>query len=349
MKILFVTGYDAWTQISRGIKPSHHLFGIHQLIDHYEKREDGSIQGVLKKDAIKGADGGTVDFYIWESVRKGVTKHLSYMLKEGNKYDLIYDCLNRCSVWLGIYKMLGIFKPKVITIMHHPSYKIGLNFSHSDAYIFFNEEYKKIGIKDCRRKQNIYYVNEWYPDTVWYDGIDGISNDVDAYFLDNGKTERDRELMISSANKAKVRIDYPGNENESTGYARRYKVDLSDYTEMTRRMRAYKCLVVPVKKFKKPKIGPLGITSFLDCIALKIPVITSDNTCFADDIEKYGLGIAYKTGNEQELSDALIRMKCDKEFYSQCCKNIEVYSRNKTIFEYGENVKRIINATIQNV
>ena len=140
MKILFVTGYDAWTQISKGIKPSHHLFGMHQLIDRYEKRNDGSIFGVLKKDVINGVSDGIVDFYIWESVRKDVMKHLLYMLKEGNKYDLIYDCLNRCSIWIGAFKLLGIFKPKVITTMHHPSYKIGLNFSHSDAYIFFNEE-----------------------------------------------------------------------------------------------------------------------------------------------------------------------------------------------------------------
>lgn len=43
MKILFVTGYNAWDQISAGIKPSHHLFGMHQLIDHYEKRDDGTL------------------------------------------------------------------------------------------------------------------------------------------------------------------------------------------------------------------------------------------------------------------------------------------------------------------
>lgn len=348
MKILFVTGYDAWTQISKGIKPSHHLFGMHQLIDHYEKRNDGSIFGVLKKNVINGVSDGIVDFYIWESVRKDVMKHLLYMLKEGNKYDLIYDCLNRCSIWIGAFKLLGIFKPKVITTMHHPSYKIGLNFSHSDAYIFFNEEYREIGIKDCRRKKNIYYVNEWYPDTEWYKSIDGFSSSVDAYYLDNGKTERDRALMINAANKAKVRIDYPGNENESCGYARKYKVDLSNYTEMTKRMRAYQCLVVPVKKFKKSKIGPLGITSFLDCMALKLPVITSDNTCFANDVEKFGLGIVYKTGNEQDLVDALIKMKENKQFYSQCCENMELYSKNKTAFEFGENLKQIINSTIEN-
>ena len=349
MKILFVTGYDAWTQISKGIKPSHHLFGMHQLIDHYEKRADGSIYGVLKKNVINGVGEGIVDFYIWESVKKDVIKHLLYMLKEGNKYDLVYDCLNRCSLWVGVFKLLGIFKPKVITVMHHPSYKIGLNFSHSDAYIFFNEEYKRIGISDCHRKRNIYYVNEWYPDTAWYDNINGVSSNVDAYFLDNGKTERDRALMISAANKAKVRIDYPGNENESSGFARMYKVDLSDYTEITKRMRAYRCLVVPVKKFKKEKIGPLGITSFLDCIALKLPVITSDNTCFADDVKKYGLGVVYKTGNEKSLEDAFIKMKEDREFYYQCCKNIEQYSNNKTIYEYGENLKRIFNSTIGNI
>lgn len=33
-RLLFVCGYDdAWTQVSEGIKPSQHMFGLHEMID----------------------------------------------------------------------------------------------------------------------------------------------------------------------------------------------------------------------------------------------------------------------------------------------------------------------------
>ena len=346
MRILYISGYDAWTQISEGRKPSHHLFGMHQLIDHYEKRDDGTIYGILKKHTIKNIEKGEVDFYLWESVKKDILKHILFLIKESYKYDLIYDCLNKGSLWIGILKRLGIIKAKIITILHHPPYYISLLLEKSDAYVFFNEKYKKIATKERKSLANKYYINEWYPDSSWYDKIKKKTGFTDANFIDNGKTERDREMMISTAENSKIAIDYASNTSQTMKYARPYKIDLSDYTDIAAKLKSYKAIVIPIKKFKKPTIGPLGITSFLDAIAIGCPVITSDNTCFAEDVLKNKLGITYLTGDKNSMESGLYKMQNDQSYYDECKKNMEKYREGKTIEKYACTLVEIINSIL---
>lgn len=47
MRILFVSNYAPWGKVSRGEMPSQHLFGIHELVDHYEINGD-EVRGILK-------------------------------------------------------------------------------------------------------------------------------------------------------------------------------------------------------------------------------------------------------------------------------------------------------------
>lgn len=334
MRILYISGYDAWEQISQGVKPSHHLFGIHQLIERYSRRENGQLYGILKKNIIDGCEDGEVDFYVWESSRKDIVKHLVYMLTKGNEYDIVYDCLNRCSMWVGPFKRIGLFKPILITIMHHPSfYNICLKLSASDAYIFFDDNYRNIAEKLCKRKADRYYVNGWYPDKNWYEQIKNCSAET-SFFIDNGKSKRDRKLMIDAAESAKVRIDYAGNEDQTDGYARSYKMDMSSYVQMAEKLKAYKCIVVPITANHKYTIGPLGITSFLDCMAIDCPVITSDNTCFAHDVMAYNLGLTYKTGDLDSLKAALIRLNNNDVLCNEMKSNMIQYSKNRTIDVY---------------
>lgn len=344
MRILYISGYDAWTQVSKGLEASHHLYGIHQLIERYEVRNDGSIYGVLKSNILKNGKGGEVDFYQWPSVKKDVCSHIRFLLKNEKKYDLIYDCLNRGSIWIGLLKRFGLLKARIITVLHHPSsYWITLFMAKSDAYIFFNNTYKEIAVRMRSALESKFYVNEWYPDTKWYQSVQKTDKFTDAFFIDNGKSERDRELMISVAQKEKIAIDYAGNSSQVQGYARSYKVGSCSHTDIAGKLKSYGCVVIPIKNFEGKIIGPLGITSFLDCIALGIPVITSDNTCFANEVKRYNLGISYRTGEAKDLADALQKMHNDVEFYQNCKKAILQYREGRTIDVYSNNLAQIIN------
>ena len=346
-RILFVCGYDdAWTQVSEGIKPSQHMFGLYEMIDRYAVDQEGNLHGYIDAGKLF-EEPCEVDFYEWKSVKKDVIKHLIFFIKNRNKYDIIYDCLNRCSVWIGIFRKLNIIKAKIITMCHHPSYVIALNFSFSDAYVFFDDDYRKIAEKECKRKKNKFYVNEWYPDNSWYEPF--LEKPIckgEIFFIDNGKTERDRTVLKKSCEELKIAANYPGEADENEGYFQSYKTNFSTYTEMTDRLLRYYSLIVPVKKFSKEKIGPLGITSFLDAVALCLPIIASDNTCFSKDVEKYKLGIVYETGNVESLKKAMKRMYEDKVFYKNCVHNLENYKKTRDISVFSEKLRNIMRTVM---
>ena len=339
MKILCVSGYAAWDKVSRFLMPSHHLFGIHEIVDHYESIDDTNIRGILKTSIF--SDGGYVDFFLWRGGKLNIIKQILSLIKKSNEYDLIYDQLNRCSIFLGILKKTRLIKSKLLTIMHHPPYNFQLKIADSDGYIFFNNDYRALAIKAAPQKINKFFVNEWYPDVEWYKKVSiGKAIETDALFIDNGKSRRDREVLLKAADSSHIRIDYAGTENSTKGYARSYEVNLKDDIGMVHRLKRYKAIVIPIQENRKNKIGPLGLTSFLDSIALEIPVIASDNVCFAHEIITNKLGIIYSTNNYKSLSNALESFKeTDFEKYRN---NIIKYKVGKTIKEYSDNLIRII-------
>ena len=341
MRILCVSGYAAWDKVSQGKMPSHHLFGIHEMVSHYENKANG-LRGILKDDVFD--ESGYVDFFLWKSGKSNVFSQVKMLLRMSKEYDLIYDQLNRCSIYLGMFKKLGMLKCKLLTIMHHPPYNLQLKISDSDGYVFFNDDYKALAEKACPKKKDQYYVNEWMPDTQWYDGIPNDGNfQTDAFFIDNGKSRRDRECLIKAAETAKIRVDYAGtvNENGVGEYAKAYCVDLKDDIGMIKRLRKYHAIIVPVLRNDKNKIGPLGITSFLDCIALGLPIVASDNVCFANVIMENNLGLVYKTGDSQSLSTEMKKIM-DVKNYNDFRKSIIKFKQEKTMRKYAENLNRII-------
>ena len=44
MRILFISNYKAWEKVEKGAMPSHHLFGIQEMIDHYDSPSSATIK-----------------------------------------------------------------------------------------------------------------------------------------------------------------------------------------------------------------------------------------------------------------------------------------------------------------
>lgn len=345
MKILVVSGYNAWEKVSQDLMPSHHLYGIHEMIDHYEKGTSG-LRGILKTSVCKS---GYVDFYLWKGGAKNIFKQVIYLAKLSKQYDIIYDQLNRCSIYLGFFKKLGIFKTKIITILHHPPYSIQLKVSNSDAYIFFNSDYKQLAVISNSKKSERYFVNEWAPDYEWYQKAlkSYVKSDTDVKFIDTGKSRRDRQLVIKTAEETKIRIDYAGDENQTDGFARSYCVDLKDDIGMIHRIMNYQTVLIPVLKNGKNKVGPLGITSYLDCLALGKPLIASDNVCFAKEVRDKKLGLLYKTGDKESFKKAITFLNENIDFYNEYQNNICNY-KPRTMAEYSDTILKILLGLIRN-
>ena len=87
---------------------------------------------------------------------------------------------------------------------------------------------------------------------------------------------------------------------------------------------------------------PCGLTSFMDAIALGMPVICSDNTAVAEFIQANDLGRVYTTGSIDSAIDAFLQMM-DDDVYSMCKRNMMSYRETHNIDVYSDRLFAILN------
>ncbi len=344
MNILFISSYSSWYKISEKKMPAHHLYGIDGLVDHYEKYSNGEIYGVLK-------DGGIVDFFEWNDKKTKIISQVLKLKKISKKYDIIYDSLNRCSIYLGFLKKFKLFKTKLITVMHHPPYKIELKIANSNKYIFFSKLYLDYALKECPKKKGFFVVNEWMPDKNWYHLLDEYDINKTGFFIDNGRARRDKEILIKAANECKIPVVYAATKcdlDDNQSYAIPYVPNMDDDFAILKSMKKYKALILPVLKGKKEgvPIGPLGATSFLDAIALGYPVLVSDNVYFANVVQEQAIGLVYRTGDLNDLKEKMKLMYENNELMDRLTLNMINYGKERDISKYSEKLKESIDELI---
>lgn len=165
----------------------------------------GKIRGILK-------DGeGYIDFLLWNNKKSKLDYVRLYF--QCHRYDIVFDTLCCVTKYLGI--MFRLFRPcRLVTILHHPPFKKMLLYTRSDAYIFFDESYKNMAVKDMPSMKGRYYTIRWQPDKEWY--AEKLSERVHPKvlydFIDNGKTWRDHDLLteaVYATNSRTVLINHP--------------------------------------------------------------------------------------------------------------------------------------------
>lgn len=347
MRILQVTNYPAWIKVSTGEQPSHHLWGMHEYVAHYECHGN-SYRGYLKNGE------GYVDFL--QVTNMSFCARIFYIIRLYVlcfKYDIVFDSLCCVTKYLGI--LFRIYRPcRLVSILHHPPFDKILKYTRADAYIFFDEKYKLMAEKTAPAQKNKYYAIKWQPDTHWYATMkEKIGAQKKEYmFIDNGKTFRDHELMTSTiyrlwgGTKA-VLINkqsfIPQNyiEGKNLKYIELESPD--DIFLLTYLMRS-KCILIPAKaKGNNRLLGPIGATSFMDAIALGMPIVCSDNLYFSEDVDKYELGVTYKAGDEDALLLALKKISENDDFFNKCIANMGKYAQGKDISHYGNQIMKIFH------
>lgn len=59
MRILFISNYNAWERIENKVMPSHHLFGVNEMFDHFETPDSAILKlqfGGGKIESVKLAN-----------------------------------------------------------------------------------------------------------------------------------------------------------------------------------------------------------------------------------------------------------------------------------------------------
>lgn len=330
MKILFVCNYNSWSKVAKGIMPSHHLFGVMEMIDHF----DSPSSAVLKKSF----GGGEIEFVC---VCKPTKKQLLELYLKTFRYDVVYDVLNSVSKPFGVLNKFHLFKPRLVSILHHPPFEKQLRLAKSDCSVFFEEALMENARKFCSDNREM-VVNDWGPDKAWYDKNKHQWNEEKEFdFLDNGKTNRDHNLFIRCMRKMpdKKGVIVTDEKHIPSEYREGENVSLffqdkpNDFT-MLRLCLKSRVMVVPLIE-NGCLLGPIGATSFMDAIALGMPVVTNKCAAFAGKIEKNLLGATFEANEDdfiQALNDSLLHFE---EYH----KNMVQYSFSHSIMQYSERLR----------
>lgn len=302
----------------------------------------GKIRGILK-------DGkGYVDFMLWNGSKSKAELLKLYFICF--KYDVVFDTLCSVTKYLGI--LFCMYRPcKLVSIVHHPPFTKIMKYTRCDAYVFFDEKYRQMAIRDNPKLTERCYAIRWQPDKEWYSKQrDGLSENPVYDFIDNGKTCRDHEMMTEAVYETGAQTVLINNISlrpkayKEGGCLTFIEQQSPNDVSLLQQILKSKCILIPCKYDScLPILGPIGNTSFMDAIALAKPIICSDNLYFSEDVEKYKLGLVYKAGDKTSLVQCMKIMSGDENFRENCTENMRNYAKDKDITNYSDCVESIFN------
>ena len=219
-----------------------------------------------------------------------------------------------------------------------------MKYGRSDCSVFFEQsllEDAKHGCSDDR----LLIVNQWYPDKNWYDKHRKDMNVCHLYdFLDNGKTSRDHNLFIRCMRKmpdktaviVTDRQHVPSEYKEGENITLYFQDKPNDLTMLQLCLNS-KVMVIPLEE-KNSLLGPIGGTSFMDAIAVGMPVVTNKKASFAQEVSANSLGTLFDL-NEGSMTLALMDSLSNYDRYHE---SVLEFSRDHTIDTYSNKLRTYI-------
>lgn len=257
------------------------------------------------------------------------------------KYDVVYDALNVTGRYFAILNKYHLFRPRLVSIYHHPSFKNYMRLGKSDCSVFLTQGLKDIAAQYVHDDRQM-VVNNWYPDKKWYDENRKMMDDTKKYdFLDNGKTARNHDLFIRCMRtmpdkKAVIVTDknhIPSEYREGENIDLYFQDKPKDYTMQQLCMNT-RVMVIPLEENGDALLGPIGNTSYMDAIALGMPVVTNKTAAMAKEIEDNGLGCTFDS-TEDSMKTAL---RESLEHYDEISGRMRRFSDNHTIETYSQKL-----------
>ncbi len=331
-KILFISNYESFTKVKDRRMPSQHLFGFYEL----NPREYTITYKVLKNKTNKILD---LLYQLYLSIQYSI-----------QGYDVIFDALAVIERGMGILKKLKILRQRYVAVMHHPPFDKRLRYCNYDAMIFLDKiAYQEILTK-YPRKENIFKLNVWGPDLNFYSNIvENYNFDIDNQlcFISNGKTDRDHNLLIGASSLCNVNTIIVCDKNSiPSGYHNQnnIKIFIQNHPDDVKMVKLLnKCSVMVIPTFKSPeRLGPIGNTSFMDAIALGMPVIVADNSVMSDIVDENKLGFVYKAGDINSLISCMNKFKDSPELVHKLGSNSRRYAESTNMNTFSKNINNIL-------
>lgn len=341
-RILLVNNYDMSQSRElyvKGSSPSHHLFGTNELIESGKYEVDYAL--VSPKNYHNKLLKLLSLIPIWIKI-----------YKKSLQYDYVYGAADFTVDFLGMAKKIGLFRPKLIAIFHHPPFKHRLAIEKFDGIIFLGKDAFNEMKATFPSQSNKMHFFQWGPDLKFYERIATIPNCQNEHkeivFISNGKTKRDHEILVSTSEaiKAKTIIvsdkqNLPKNFNADNTYVEIFYQEKPDDIKMVELLNRCSVLVIPTPK-GPIKYGPIGLTSLVDAIALGMPVITADNTVFAEIVEKEKIGLVYKSGDMSDLKRCMQYFLDHPEEINAMGQNAYNYGRTHNITAFAQKLEAVL-------
>ena len=192
---------------------------------------------------------------------------------------------------------IGLGHYKIVTVVHHPATRLHL-IEQYDKLLFFSPTVREA----FGNPSNSEYLF-WGPDLEFYarHALPAPAPACYEYdFVSAGKVYRDYDLFFRVIPGLTSRYKVFG-----AGSSVRNEIGYTDLMKVCSRTR-FICL--PVAKFQQEGRILVGLTAFLDAIALGKPILMSDNTLIGIDVEAQGLGLLYKAGDESDFREKAARL-----------------------------------------
>lgn len=324
----------------RGQSPSHHQFGTSQLIETGEYKVDY--------------------FLVAPKVRKNKFLKLISIIPiwiktffKARKYDIVYGAADFTVDFLGMLKKAKLFRPKLIAIFHHPPFEQKLKVEKFDKILFLSHyALEDISSKFPNLRQSMEFF-QWGPDLDFYKRIEPVpnyqKNKKELIFISNGKTHRDHETLFEAAvktgNKTIIVSDewsLPLNFNKLCKNVEIFYQNKPDDTKMLKLLSNCSVLVIPTFPDNQ-RLGPIGLTSFVDAIAMGIPIISANNTVFDNIIIEHKMGLVYEAGNPTDLGRVMDVFKENPELVVQYGKNAFNFGQTHDIKAFGMQLYHLLH------
>lgn len=351
LRIAYVNDYavDSETidKCASGRYPKHHFWGIYDLLSdpNYDiELFDNNYFSKLTNPFLNRIH--SLGRWLWNQFR---------LLLLIRNFDIIYGtqvCFSVMPISMpAIFRHLGLCKAKIAIILQNPNVKIP-RFHKYDKLIFLSPEVMDIFLNDSPHLTNIAEHVFWGPDLSFYDALRAkFTSDQSIDFVSNGKTGRDYGTFLTACESEGVSALLVHNSSFQPSDTQKSNPRLHFISgagagniitdvENVRLLLSCKFMILPIRPSRP---GLYGTTSFLDAIALGMPIIMSDNTMIGIDIKQLQFGYFYRAGDPASLSECIKKilsnsdqiesLKCNARKFAES-NNLDVFqSRIKEIFK----------------
>lgn len=329
MKILAINNYsleECIKKSKKGLQPAHHNWGVDFLSS---KGHDVKYMHIKSTGGIKCRINNIIK----------CLSNISYF----NKFDAIIAFANPIIGFAAFLKQIGLIKCQLFTVVHHYHRFMELSNGYDKIFFLSKKIMELTKNKYPHLEKKMVYL-EWGADLAFYEDtyqeIKRNMKEKRINLISNGKTDRDLELITKACDNLNLPLIIITDKAYiksaiSSGIKGKNAIT---YKDLLHYMSQCKISLIPIIPTRS-KTSLCGLTSFLDACALGQPIIMSDNTNISIDIEKLGIGLYYKAGDEEDLLKKIDFVASNNDYLNKCGYNARLYAENHSYFEYCKKLE----------